>query len=188
MCSSGRAETLAKGAELAVVPVRTRPAPPAREPRDVDARAGGVQPVRDDRRRGAHPARQSGRVERVRDALMARPRTDTDEEHHVDTSSNAVSSCAAVHAAGPRHRGSPGNPAARPRGARRLEPEGPGAGRSGRLDPSGRGGLRHGEQADDSGRAAPPGATGRDRRRCRSAVRLVAQQRVPRHRVPVGKP
>ena len=66
-------ETLVKKAELAVYQVRPRPAPSARQPRDLDAQAGGVQPPRNARRRSSHPTRRPGGRFRVRDALRGRP-------------------------------------------------------------------------------------------------------------------
>ena len=68
------------------------------------------------------------------------------------------------------------------------KPGGSRAGLASRLYAAGRSGVRHGEQAHDSGRCGSPDGTGRHRNRCGSAVHLVAQQRDAGHRVPVGKP
>ena len=107
---------------------------------------------------------------------------------HAEESLDAIAARLVVRAADARHRRRPGHPAAGPRRPRRLEPGGPRAGGSSRLERADRGGVRHGQQADDPGRAGPSGGPRRHERRRRPAVHLFAQQRHARHRVPARHP
>ena len=121
-------------------------------------------------------------------ARKAHPQATRVRRRHGDSISNETARCVGDRVAGARIGRGPGHPAARARGPRRLEPTGSRAGFEGRLEPAGRGGVRHGEQAHDPGRAGSPGRTGRRGGRRGSAVRLVAQQRHAGQRVPAGEP